>query len=618
MKANRLVAATLALTMAVSPLAVNAVETQELYAENIAIQTSVSSLGGLTVMHKGEELGGDSVISTNDVIIKDGTEYIAVVKGDVNGDGKINSTDFMQARKEFLGLFELEGASKKAADVDGDTIINSTDCMRIRRHFLDLFAITVEGDIVFGEATEPPVDDKTYAPLEYGMGNTLLDGLEIKDQNGDGVIHIGCIGDSITAGNPGKCYPDYLQEYLNELSKIDGNTYVVHNNGKGGAGVGNTEEQVGDPNWGWSTVIDEDGDGYAYFYYDDIAYRSAFDYVHDVTIVQMGTNNWADGNLKNHFAEDYYNWLIKPFQDMGSQVVISTAPYAYEEGFNNAINRTVHDEIVQMAWDLELPIVDMNRLTYGMDEIYDGIHPFPAGYSVMALIFYEQIFGGTANRVDVTAVPGTEVTFVDGQGRTFNRTVPESGNVVMMLSPATTTYNVFAECDGYMAYKTQLTVDGDMELIVEFEEGENVAYKATPFACDVPVYQGTKPHDETCINDGDMATGYQPSAFNDGDYVGLEFDQAYDVSVINIYWETAAYISSFADGGFEVWFKVDGEWVQQTDIVVPRESYTGDIVCDVITLDPAQTIEGVQVVIKSGTIADHKFAPKLYELEVFA
>ncbi len=618
MKTNRIVAGALALMLSAAPFAtfVSADDSQALYATNIAIQTAV---GDLTVMRDKTALEADDVIATGDVIVKDGVEYTAVVKGDVNGDGAINSTDFMQVRRAYLKLFNLDGANEKAADVNGDKTINSTDFMQIRRHFLDLYEITVEGDIIYGEEEipTPPVVGE-FAPQENGMGNTLLDGLEIKDQNGDGVIHIGCIGDSITAGADSGNYPAYLQEYLNELSKIDGNTYVVHNNGKGGAGVGNSEEAIGDLNWGWGTVIDDNNDGYAYFYYDDIAYRSAFDYVHDVTIVQMGTNNWADGNLENHFADDYYKWLIKPFQDMGSQVVISTAPYAYEDLYKDSINGRVHDEIVKMAWNLNLPIVDMNRITFGMDEIYDGIHPFPAGYSVMALIFYEQLFGGVANRVNVTALPGTELTFVDGQGRTFNRNVPASGEVTMLLSPATTTYNVFAECDGYMAYKTQLTVEGEMDLNIEFEDGENVAYKATPFACDAPVYQGDRPHDETCINDGDMATGYQPSAFNDGDYVGLEFDKAYDVKLINIYWETAAYISSFADGGFEIWVKVDGEWVQKTDITVPRESYTGDIVCDVVTLDPAEAIEGVQVVIKNGTITDHKFAPKLYELEVFA
>ena len=305
---------------------------------------------------------------------------------------------------------------------------------------------------------------------------------------------------------------------------------------------------------------------------------------------------------------------------MGSQVIISTAPYAYESLYKDAINGRVHDEIVEMAWELDLPIIDMNRLTFGMDEIYDGIHPFPAGYSVMALLFYEYIFGGEPTTVNISAVPGTKVTFVDGQGRSFNRNVPASGKVSTLLSPAETTYKLFAECDGYLTYKDEVTLSaGVYDIDIDMVEGANIAYGGTTFACDSPVYQGDFPHAHNCINDGDMATGYQPNSYASGDYVGVEFDEC-NVSLINIYWETATYISSFDKNGFEIWFKVDGEWVQKTaaDVTVTRDTYTGDIVCDVVSVNPAEAIEGVKIVILDGDITDHKFAPKLYELEVYA
>ncbi len=68
------------------------------------------------------------------------TWYQPVICGDVNGDGKINSTDFMQIRKSFLGTYELgSNAQYLAADTNGDGKINSTDFMQVRRHFLGLF-----------------------------------------------------------------------------------------------------------------------------------------------------------------------------------------------------------------------------------------------------------------------------------------------------------------------------------------------------------------------------------------------------------------------------------------------------------------------------------------------
>ncbi len=61
--------------------------------------------------------------------------------GDINGDGTINSTDFMQVRRHYLGLFTIPEEKLAAADVNADGKINSTDFMQIRRHFLGLFVI---------------------------------------------------------------------------------------------------------------------------------------------------------------------------------------------------------------------------------------------------------------------------------------------------------------------------------------------------------------------------------------------------------------------------------------------------------------------------------------------
>lgn len=94
----------------------------------------------------GNVLSNDKLVGTGTWIevLFDGeyinTLYEVVVLGDVSGDGKVNSTDFMQIRKHFLNTYYIDSFAKQfAADVSGDENINSVDFMRVRKHFLGTF-----------------------------------------------------------------------------------------------------------------------------------------------------------------------------------------------------------------------------------------------------------------------------------------------------------------------------------------------------------------------------------------------------------------------------------------------------------------------------------------------
>ena len=54
------------------------------------------------------------------------------VLGDVNGDGKTNSLDYILIRKHIMGI-KLTGDNLKRADVNIDNIINSKDYIQIRK-----------------------------------------------------------------------------------------------------------------------------------------------------------------------------------------------------------------------------------------------------------------------------------------------------------------------------------------------------------------------------------------------------------------------------------------------------------------------------------------------------
>ena len=67
-----------------------------------------------------------------------------VIKGDINGDGKVTSTDYLKLKNYFKGDIDiLPGESFEAADVDNSGSLDSTDYLKIKKHMngtIDLYA----------------------------------------------------------------------------------------------------------------------------------------------------------------------------------------------------------------------------------------------------------------------------------------------------------------------------------------------------------------------------------------------------------------------------------------------------------------------------------------------
>ncbi len=85
--------------------------------------------------------GEQSIIGTN-YIIRD--EYIIIKKGDVTGDGYVNSADLLGLQKHLLGITNIMNTTKGAsADVTNDGNLNSADLLKIQKKLLGISDLNI-------------------------------------------------------------------------------------------------------------------------------------------------------------------------------------------------------------------------------------------------------------------------------------------------------------------------------------------------------------------------------------------------------------------------------------------------------------------------------------------
>ncbi len=99
----------------------------------------------LEVVHKdGTVINGYELAGTGTTInLYSGDELLdcvtAVVMGDLDGNGRINSTDYMLVKSAFLKTFTMDDIETSAADVDGNGKIDCTDYIRIKGYFVGTY-----------------------------------------------------------------------------------------------------------------------------------------------------------------------------------------------------------------------------------------------------------------------------------------------------------------------------------------------------------------------------------------------------------------------------------------------------------------------------------------------
>ena len=102
----------------------------------------ISSQGGSVEVYSGNSKitsGSVGTGMTAKVTSSAGTtSFTIVVRGDVSGDGKVNTLDLLNVQKSLLGLKSLSGAYSTAGDVSGDGKVNTLDLLNIQKSILGI------------------------------------------------------------------------------------------------------------------------------------------------------------------------------------------------------------------------------------------------------------------------------------------------------------------------------------------------------------------------------------------------------------------------------------------------------------------------------------------------
>ena len=91
----------------------------------------------------GENKNNSPYVGTGDIIkiyqidnIDNAVEYMAVVRGDLNGNGLISAIDLLYIKEYFINKTSFKGAYYKALDVNGDGRKSALDLQTMKQYLL--------------------------------------------------------------------------------------------------------------------------------------------------------------------------------------------------------------------------------------------------------------------------------------------------------------------------------------------------------------------------------------------------------------------------------------------------------------------------------------------------
>lgn len=95
----------------------------------------------IKILKNDVEIEDEDLISSGQtlkIIDKEGNEsiYTMIIKGDINGDGIIGTSDYLIFRKVLLGIYEMNNVEKRAALFNGENEITTVGYLNLRKYLL--------------------------------------------------------------------------------------------------------------------------------------------------------------------------------------------------------------------------------------------------------------------------------------------------------------------------------------------------------------------------------------------------------------------------------------------------------------------------------------------------
>jgi hypothetical protein len=95
---------------------------------------------------EGNEVPSDTAVASGQKMeVTDGqgtSTYTIILKGDINGDGRIDLRDALGFKKDILSVAKLTGSGRQAALINGETEVSLRGYLALKKHILGIQQIT--------------------------------------------------------------------------------------------------------------------------------------------------------------------------------------------------------------------------------------------------------------------------------------------------------------------------------------------------------------------------------------------------------------------------------------------------------------------------------------------